>query len=92
MNFLAQFVSDHPIAATVVGVIVVGRILARDISHANKFIIENEQKPETISVTWDGADRRGPRRAKNVIRPDFSQTVILEEDIALVEKKRSNSK
>ena len=76
MNFLAQFVSDHPIAATVVGVIVVGRILARDISRANKFIIENEQKPETILVTWDGADRRGPSRAKNVVRPKFGEPVL----------------
>lgn len=89
MNFLAQFVSDHPIAAVVIGVIVVGRILTRDISRANKFIQMVNDEKSMINKIWSGADRRGPNRAKNVIRPSFNQTTIIvkENEIAEVNVK-----
>ena len=73
MNILSQFVSDHPIAAVVVGVIVVSRILTRDIKQANKFIDEVNAERTTISEVWSGIDRRSPNRAKNVVRPAFGQ-------------------
>ena len=82
MDIFSQFVSSHPIATIVVSIIaiIVARILIRDIEQANKFIDEVNAERATISQVQD---RRGPNRAKNIIRPAFVQTtIVLKEDSA----------
>ena len=82
MDIFSQFVSSHPIAAIVVGIIaiIIARILIRDIGQANRFIDEVNAERATISQVQD---RRGQNRAKNIVRPAFGQTtIVLKEDSA----------
>lgn len=80
MNALAQIIVDYPIATSIVGIIVVGRILTRDLSRANKFIDKiNAPKSASTLKLLSVVDRRGPNRDKNVIRPAFGQSMFTEE-------------
>ena len=79
MNLLSTILDtliEHPYASAFL--IMVGiRIVVRDLHRTKNFIAQHTQQ---TAGEWGGAERRGPNRAKNVIRPTFgaTQPTILE--------------
>lgn len=89
MNTLQLFLAEHPYGSIVIAIVIaiVARILLRDLAFAHKFIDEvNATKSTTISHGWSGVERRGPNRAKNVLRPAFGKSVIFSEEVEVLTK------
>lgn len=73
MNAGQEFVSEHPVISTLIAVAVAVRILWRRINGASK-LIADVNASTVAEQLWNGVDRRGPNRARNVYRPPFGQT------------------
>lgn len=66
LNTIISTIAEHPVVVTLAAGAGV-RIISRDLGKASAFI-------KAHAASWDGVDRRGPNRAKNVVRPQFGDS------------------